>query len=112
MPCKTGKGKPLWILDRGFSTAMMPTESQLRRIADALMTDLLNKDLIELNGTRDALADRIVTTLQRNFSEELALEDEAEAFAKSHRREMVGMDQSKVITLVKQRLAKERGFIL
>jgi len=111
MPCKTGKGKPLWG-GPGLSTAMMPTESQLRRIADAVVTELLNKDLIELNGARDALRDRIVTTLQRNFAQELELEDEAEAFAKTHRREMVGMDQSKVVALVKQRLAKERGFIL
>ena len=95
-----------------FSTAMMPTESQLRRIADAVVTELIDQDLIELNGTRDALRDRIIATLRRNFAQELELEDEAEAFAKAHRREMVGMDQSKVIALVKQRLAKERGFIL
>jgi hypothetical protein len=91
---------------------MMPTDSQLRRIADAVVTALIDQDLIELSGTKDALRDRIVAALLRNFTEELEIEDEAEAFAKSHRREMVGMDQSKVIELVKQRIAKERGFIL
>jgi hypothetical protein len=91
---------------------MMPNEPYLRRIADALVAELLKNDLIELGGTREALRDRIFAVLLRNFTEESKLEEEAEAFADSHRREMAGMDRSKVVTLVKQRLAKERGFVL
>ena len=91
---------------------MMPNEPYLRRIADALVAELLKNDLIELGGTREALRDRIFAVLLRNFTEESKLEEEAEAFADSHRREMAGMDRNKVVTLVKQRLAKERGFVL
>lgn len=91
---------------------MMPNEPYLRRIADALVAELLKKDLIELTGTREVLQDRIFAVLLRNFTEESKLEEEAEAFADSHRREMAGMDRGKVVTLVKQRLAKERGFVL
>lgn len=91
---------------------MMPNDPYLRRIADALVAELLKKDLIELTGTREVLQDRIFAVLLRNFTEESELEEEAEAFADSHRREMAGMDRGKVVTLVKQRLAKERGFVL
>lgn len=91
---------------------MMPNEPYLRRIADALVAELLKKDLVELTGTREVLQDRIFAVLLRNFTEESKLEEEAEAFADSHRREMAGMDRGKVVTLVKQRLAKERGFVL
>jgi hypothetical protein len=90
----------------------MPNEPYLRRIADALVAELLKKDLVELTGTREVLQDRIFAVLLRNFTEESKLEEEAEAFADSHRREMAGMDRGKVVTLVKQRLAKERGFVL
>ncbi len=91
---------------------MLPTEPYLKRIADALVAELLKKDLIELVGSRGLLQDRVFAVLLRNFTEESKLEEEAEAFADSHRREMAGMDRGRVVTLVKQRLAKERGFVL
>jgi hypothetical protein len=91
---------------------MIPNDSYLGRIADALVEELLKKDLVDLAGDPATLRDRFFAVLQRNFLEETELEREAEAFANTHRREMAGMDRSKVVELVKQRLAKERGFVL
>jgi hypothetical protein len=91
---------------------MIPSESQLGRMADALVEELLKKDLVDLTGDRTTLRDRFYTVLRDNFAAEIELEREAEAFANAHRREMTGMDRSKVVELVKQRLAKERGFAL
>ena len=91
---------------------MIPNEGQLRRLADSLVTELLREDLMELTGPEQDLRDRFFAVLRDNFAEESKLEDDAEAFADSHRREMAGMDRSKVVELVKQRLAKERGFVL
>jgi hypothetical protein len=91
---------------------MIPSDAQLRRTTDALVDELLKKGLIELTGDSGTLRDRFFAVLRQNFAEEAALEREAEAFADAHRRELVGMDRSKMVALVKQRLAKERGFVL
>lgn len=91
---------------------MIPGEQQLRRLADTLVSELLKHDLVELTGDQETLRDRFFTVLSDNFAQEIELERQAEAFADAHRREMAGMDRGKVVELVKQRLAKERGFIL
>ena len=91
---------------------MIPTEPKLRRLAEALVSELVRGDLIELAGDEATLRERFLAVLRKNFAEEADLEREAEAFADSHRREMAGMDRIKVVELVKQRLAKERGFVL
>jgi hypothetical protein len=91
---------------------MIPTDAHLRRIAQDLAAELLKGGLLELHGDPAALRERFFAVLQRDFAEEAALEREADAFADAHRREMTGMDRGKVVDLIKQRLAKERGFIL
>ena len=91
---------------------MIPSDSYLGRIADALVAELLKKDLVDLAGDPATLRERFFAVLHRNFSEEAELEREAEAFANAHRREMTGMDRSKVVELIKKRLAKERDFVL
>jgi hypothetical protein len=91
---------------------MIPTDAQLRRIADDLAGELLKGGFLELHGDRAVLRERLFTVLQNDFAQEAALEREADAFADAHRREMIGMDRIKLVDLVKQRLAKERGFVL
>jgi hypothetical protein len=91
---------------------MIPSESQLRRLAETLVTELVRGDLIELAGDESALRDRFLAVLRKNFAEEAEIERAAETFADTHRREMAGMDRTRFVELVKQRLAKERGFAL
>jgi hypothetical protein len=91
---------------------MLPKDSQLRQIADTLVSELLAKDLLTVQGDPAALRERFFDVLSRNFAEEAALERDAEAFAQAHRREMVGLDSRRILMLVKERLAKERGFVL
>ena len=78
----------------------------------SLVTALLRKDLVDLRGDERTLQERLFTVLKKNFDEEAVLERDADVFADAHRREMAGMDRGKVVELVKQRLAKERGFVL
>lgn len=91
---------------------MIPGDPQLRRMADTLVSELLKRNLIEIAGDPQMLRDRFFAVLRANFGQEAEIEREAEAFADAHRREMAGMDRGKVVELVKQRLAKERGFVL
>lgn len=67
---------------------------------------------MRLTGSRDTLEQRIVTAFKANLRAEEDIEAEAARFAESHSRELVGMDRHKVLQLVKERIAKERGFTL
>lgn len=91
---------------------MIPTDPQLRRLAETLASELVRGDFVELAGEESTLRDRFFAVLRKNFTEEAEIERAAETFADSHRREMAGMDRSRFVELVKQRLAKERGFAL
>jgi hypothetical protein len=50
--------------------------------------------------------------LQQNFEEEAALEREAEQLADQYLRGREDLDHRKVIMGIKERLARERGFVL
>jgi len=65
-----------------------------------------------ITGSRDALEQRIIAAFRANIRAEEDIEAEANRFAESHSRELVGMDRYKVLQLVKERIAKERGFTL
>ncbi len=84
----------------------------MRRIASTIVTRLEKAGAMRLVGTRDALEQRIVAAFKANVRAEEEIEAAAVSFADSHRREMVGMDRHKVLQLVKERIAKERGFTL
>ena len=87
-------------------------EADIRRIASNVVTRLEKAGLMRLTGSRDALEQRIVGAFKANLRAEEDIEAEAARFAESHSRELVGMDRHKVLQLVKERIAKERGFTL
>ena len=85
----------------------------MRRIAVAVIARLEKASFLRVpNADRGAAEQRIVDALRANIRTEEDIEAEAERFAQSHSREMVGMDRHRVIQLVKARIAKERGFTL
>lgn len=87
-------------------------EAETRRIAAAILDRLEKADLVRIATGRADLETRIAAALLANVRAEAEIEAEAERFAESHSREMVGMDRHKVIQLVKERIARERGFTL
>jgi hypothetical protein len=87
-------------------------EPEMRRIASTIVTRLEKAGMMRLTGTRDALEQRIVAAFKANIRAEEEIEAAAATFADSHSRELVGMDRHRVLQLVKERLAKERGFTL
>ena len=88
-------------------------EPEMRRIASAVVARLEKGGFLEVkNADRTAVEQRIVDALRANVRAEEEIEAEAERFADSHSRDMVGMDRYKVVQLVKTRIAKERGFTL
>jgi hypothetical protein len=91
---------------------MRVREGELQSLAAAIVHALLQQGFVHPKRDAAVLQKRIVALIAHNLEEEQALEDEAERLAASHARQMVGMDQHRIIQGIKERLAGERGFTL
>jgi hypothetical protein len=97
---------------------MRPSAAQIARVAEMLARRLLEADLVELQVPADRVRQRFAALLTKNFDDEEAIENEAVAEAeKMVRRGAPGvrredLDLRRVEQLVKQRIAKTRGFVL
>jgi len=91
---------------------MPPSDGKLHALSAALVDALLKQGFVHPTTDPAALQRRIAEILAENLEQDRALEEEAERLAQSHARQMVGMDQRKIIQGIKERLARERGFAL
>ncbi|MEB2283666.1 MAG: hypothetical protein B6D46_15465 [Polyangiaceae bacterium UTPRO1] len=87
-------------------------DGEMQRLATSILARLEQAGLLKITANRATVAERIVAAFRANVRAEEEIEREAVKFAESHSRELVGMDRHKVLQLVKERLAKERGFTL
>jgi hypothetical protein len=87
-------------------------DGEMQRITTSVLTRLEKAGLLRIVSNRTAIEQRIVTAVRANIRAEEEIEAEAARFADSHSRDLVGMDRHKVLQLVKERIAKERGFTL
>ena len=97
---------------------MRPSPALIDRFAATLAKRLAGAEFVKLLVLEDKLRSRVARLLADNFAQEAALEVEArEQAEKLVRQGAPGMrredlDLRKVELLVKQRLAKDRGFVL
>jgi hypothetical protein len=97
---------------------MRPSAAQIARVAEMLARRLVEADVVELVAPEDRVRQRFRAVLTKNFDEEDAIENEAVAEAERIvRRGAPGvrredLDLRRVEQLVKQRIAKARGFVL
>jgi hypothetical protein len=97
---------------------MRPSAAQIERVAQAIVRRLVTTQVLELTAAEDVARARITALLNKNFEEEAEIEGEAMAeAAQLVRRGAPGirredLDLRRVEQLVKQRLAKARGFAL
>jgi hypothetical protein len=97
---------------------MRPSPALIERFAATVAKRLAGAEFVELLVPEDKVRDRAVRILTENFNQEALLEADArEQAEKLVRQGAPGMrreelDLRKVELLVKQRLAKERGFVL
>jgi len=87
-------------------------DGEIQRIATTVLGRLEKTGMLRIVANRTALEQRIVAALRANIRAEEEIEAEAVRFADSHSRELVGMDRHKILQMVKERIAKERGFTL
>ena len=99
-------------------SAMGPSPAQIERVAESLVRQLVQAQLLEPTAPEDTIRTRFAAILGRNFEEEAEIEREASAEAErlvrkgapGVRRE--DLDLRRVEQLVKQRIAQQRGFPL
>ncbi len=85
---------------------------QIDRLADHLLKNYLSKDLIVLRTKETDIRAKIKDIIAKNFSEEGAIEEDARKMLASHAGQVKEMDQYRMFILIKQELAKRKGFIL
>ncbi len=97
---------------------MRPSASQIERVAAALVRRLVDQKVLELDVPEPTVQARFVALLNKNFDEEEAIEREAQAEAEKLIRQGAPgvrreeLDLRRVEQLVKQRIAKAKGFAL
>jgi len=97
---------------------MRPSVAQVERVAEALVRRLVSTQVLEPAVGQDVLRTRVAAIFNKNFDEEAEIEREAMAeAAQLVRRGAPGvrredLDLRRVEQLVKQRIAKAKGFAL
>lgn len=97
---------------------MRTSPAQIDRVAAILVKRLVEKDVVTLTVPEAAVKAKFVELLTKNFAEEAEIESLATAEAEKLVRQGApgvkreDLDLRKVEQLVKQRLAKARGFAL
>ncbi len=97
---------------------MRPSAAQIARVAEALVRRLVEADVVALDAPEEHVRTRFVALLSKNFDDEEAIDREALAEAEKLVRQGApgvrreDLDLRRVEQLVKQRIAKARGFVL
>ena len=93
---------------------MRLSKEMIKHIADAITANLASKGMVEYDGPKDAIAAKISDIITANMLEEEKLNKDAEKLLSAHEAEIAKgqMDYRKVFELTKQKLAKDRGFVL
>lgn len=91
---------------------MRYSEAECRAAAEALVSRLSDKDLIQLRTEPRHGVEKLAQALLDNFRQEEELRREAERLAEAHMPAGQAVDRHKVVQMITQRLAEERNFVL
>ena len=91
---------------------MLPSDPELKRAATRVVEALVKAQLLEATEKPEALADRVFKVLQKNVRDEAAIDREAERILAENSRQMAGMDQRQMLGKIKQKIARDKGFVL
>ncbi|MBE0599491.1 MAG: DUF507 family protein [Desulfuromonadales bacterium] len=89
------------------------TDEQTRRIADSLLTALLERGGMVLKAERGKVQGRIEEILRSNMGEEIDLDREARELLEKHLQTAPpGIDRQRLFLMIKKKLAEEKGIPL
>jgi len=89
-----------------------PSDKNLHRAAQRVAKALVDGKIVAAVASPAEIEKRVFDALRANFQEETAIEREAERILDQNKRQTTGMDQRTLFVKIKERLARERGFVL
>lgn len=98
-----------------ITPAVRASSADIQRLSERIVEALLSQGYVKAKAEKAVLRRRISELILKNLEEEAALETEAEKLAQQHIRRSVGsagMDERRVIDMIKKKLAEDRGFSL
>jgi len=87
-------------------------ESEIDALAHALIEGLIAHGQLVLKAPVQDVIACVVELFSDNFEIEAKLDEEAERMAETQARQHPGVDATRLRTLIKQRLAEQKGFTL
>ncbi len=89
-------------------------KEMIERISVKIVDRLLRREIIEINTDEEALRTRIVNLIEKDLLVEDRLNDEVKDILRDHQDEMDkdNVDYSRMFTMVKTKLARERNLVL
>jgi hypothetical protein len=90
----------------------MSRESDSQRLALVIAKSLEHLPSVRFKADEGKIVARVAAVLDRSFTDEAALHEEAERLAASHARQLLGMDRDRIVRGIMERLARERNFPL
>jgi len=91
---------------------MGPSDKALHRAAERAAKTLVDEQLLVTKEPAAEVAKRIFDALRANFQEEAAIVREAERILEENKRQTGGMDQRTLFLKIKEKVARDRGFVL
>jgi hypothetical protein len=89
-----------------------PTDRNLHHAAHRIVEAFVEARLVASKQAPADVENKVFDALRGNFLKEAAIEREAERILEANRRQTAGMDQRTLLLKIKERLARERGFVL
>ena len=91
---------------------MGPSDKKLHRAAQRVAKAFVDEKIVAAKASPAEIEKRVFEALRANFQEEAAIEREAERILDENKRQIGGMDQRTLLVKIKEKLARDRGFVL
>lgn len=88
------------------------TRDQIHRLAIAIATDLCRNDPPVVRGEMSKVAAAAANAIAANFAEEASINREAEKTLQAMGRQSAELDPARLLRGLRERIAKQRGFVL
>lgn len=93
---------------------MRLSKDLIQHLAESIAANLETKGIVKYDAPRSAIAAKITDVITANMMEEERLNKDVEKLLSAHEAEIARgqMDYRKVFDMTRQKLAKDRGFVL
>jgi len=88
------------------------SREEIQKLAVAIATDLCREDPPVVRGEMSKVAAAVANAIAANFAEEARIEREVEETLQAMGRQAADLDPAKLRRGVRERIARQKGFVL